>query len=156
MDFYTWDSYKYFLYYDTIIECNLIIYLQISSKESSDGIPADAPKSNAKKAMDLCRPRERLASTAAKKGLVTDKSRFALKTRQGNELQPDDPKMKTFSKSNFQAAKTDNQVKYQLQEMVSFVMNHLTNKLNKTTREKASLVSFLFKQFQKRKSNIYL
>ena len=119
--------------------------------DDQDAVAADASTSNATRAMEIVRPKERLASTAAKKGIVPDKSRFASKTRQGSELKSEDPKMKNFSKANFQAAKTDEQVKYQFQEMVSFIMNHLSNKLNKTMREKASLVSFLFKQFQKRK-----
>ena len=91
-----------------------------------------------------------LAATAAKKGLVADKSKFAKKTRQTTELEPEDVKMKTFSKNNFTAAKTMNQVKFQLQEMAKFTMNHF-QKVNFTQREKSSLVGFFLKQFQKGK-----
>ena len=85
-----------------------------------------------------------------KKGLVADKSEFARKTRQGHELEPDDAKTKTFSKNNFTAAKTDHQVRFQLQELAKFIMSHL-EKINFTIREKAALVSFFVKQFQKSK-----
>ena len=86
----------------------------------------------------------------SKKGLVTDKSEFARKTRQGDELAADDSKTKTFSKNNFTAAKTDHQVRFQLQELAKFIMSHL-EKINFTIREKAALVSFFVKQFQKSK-----
>ena len=97
--------------------------------------------------MKLLRP----PLAAAKKGIVVDRSKFAKKTRQGQELEPDDQKMKNFSKNNFTAAKTMHQVRYQLQEMANFTMAHL-EKMNFTIREKSSLVAFLMKQFQKGKS----
>ena len=100
--------------------------------------------------------RQRLASTAAKKGLVPDKSAFASKTRQSAELESEDPKVKTFSKANFQAAKTESQVRFQLQELATFVMQQY-RRLNITMREKASFTAFLLKQFQKGQSNfVYL
>jgi len=95
-----------------------------------------------------------LAATAAKKGLVADKSKFVKKTRQTAELEPEDAKMKTFSKNNFTAAKTLNQVKFQLQEMAKFTMAHF-QRANFTQREKSTLVGFLLKQYQKGKLPSY-
>ena len=108
--------------------------IQLSSEEQM-------PSQNARKAMKLLNP-------PAKKGLLPDKSEFTKKTRQGQELAADDTKTKTFSKNNFTAAKTDHQVRFQLQELAKFIMTHL-EKINFTIREKAALVSFLVKQFQK-------
>ena len=116
------------------------MYFQLSSEEQ-------APSANAKKAIKMLRP-ERLAQAAAKKGVVEDRSKFAKKTRQGQELKPEEQRLKTFSKNNFTAAKTMDQVRFQLQEMAKFTMAHL-EKMNFTTREKSSLVAFLLKQFQK-------
>ena len=102
------------------------------------------PSTNAKKALKLLVP----TLTTARKGLVEDKSKFSKKTRSGHELEPEDTKMKTFSKNNFTAAKTMNQVRFQLQELSKFILGHF-EKMNFTIREKSSLVSFLLKQFQK-------
>ena len=111
------------------------------------------PSNTAKKALSLVQKPNSLASKAAKKGLVQDKSCFAAKTRLGADLQPENEKTKTFSKANFTAARTDAQLKYQIQECAAFIMGHLDH-LNLTMREKATYCGFFLKQFQKGKSHL--
>ena len=93
-------------------------------------------------------PARQLAQQAAKKGVVEKKGNFHRATRLTQDLKPADPKMTTFNLNNFKKTTTKPQLKFMLQEFFKLASAQF-EKMELLQKEKAEMVAFLLKSFQK-------
>ena len=89
-----------------------------------------------------------LARSAAKKGVKSSEPSPGTTTRAASKLKPLSSATAKFTLKNLSSAKTEDELKYQLQEMIALVLAQF-DKLNLSDHQKAMMTAFTMKEFQR-------
>ena len=89
-----------------------------------------------------------LAKSAAKKGVQSDSVNSGATTRATDKLKPVHANVTKFTLKNLSLAKTMDEFRFQLQEMVGLVLNQF-QKINLSKHEQSILTAFMLKEFQR-------
>ena len=89
-----------------------------------------------------------LAKSAIKKGVKTAGTIEGTTTRSAMKLKPVDPATAKFNLKNFGLAKTEEELKYQIQELVQLVTMQF-DKIELDMHKKSMMTAFLLKEFQR-------
>ena len=89
-----------------------------------------------------------LAKSAIKKGVKNQGQIEGTTTRAATKLKPVDPAMAKFTLRNFGLAKSEDEMKFQLQELVTLVASQFDkNEMN--MHQKGMMTAFMLKEFQR-------
>ena len=89
-----------------------------------------------------------LARSAAKKGVKSTEAPTGTTTRAAAKLKPTDPALAKFNLKNLSLAKSEDDLKYQLQEMVALVVQQY-EKAGLSMHQQSSMTAFAMKEFQR-------